>query len=270
MARVLDVAPSSYYKSRTHHLSQKKTNDAELKKAILRIYQASKGRYGAPKILIKLINEGHKTYLKKVQSLMRELGIRSIIRKKYKPAVNHNPVSERENILKQDFTTTSINQKWSADITYIPTMKDGWTYLASVMDLHTRKIIGYAYSKKMNTAIVMEALDKAILNKQSLKDLVIQTDLGSQYTSVEFENKLVTLGVTHSYSRKGTPYDNSSIESFHATLKKEEVYQTTYSDFEHARLALFEYIESWYNRHRIHGAIGYLTPQKMEDYCQSA
>lgn len=117
----------------------------------------------------------------------------------------------------------------------------------------------------MTTEIVRSALDSAIQNQQPTDGLIIQTDLGSQYTSADFEEALRTNKMTHSYSRKGTPYDNSCTESFHDTLKKEEVYQTTYHSFEEARLELFQYIEGWYNRKRIHGAIGYLTPQQAED-----
>jgi transposase InsO family protein len=121
----------------------------------------------------------------------------------------------------------------------------------------------------MDTAIVMDALNNATMNQNVPADLIIQTDLGSQYTSKEFEGELIKLGIKHSYSRKGTPYDNSCIESFHASLKKEEVYHTTYQTFEDGRLALFEYIESWYNRNRIHSSINYMTPQEAEDYAKS-
>lgn len=111
----------------------------------------------------------------------------------------------------------------------------------------------------------MSALDKAIKNQQPAKELIIQTDTGSQYTSIDFEEALQAHEVTHSYSRKDTTYDNSCIESFHAVLKKEKVYQTTYHSFKEARLELFQYIEGWYNRKRIHGTIGYLIPQQAED-----
>ncbi|AOM35581.1 TPA: DDE-type integrase/transposase/recombinase [Enterococcus faecium] len=134
-----------------------------------------------------------------------------------------------------------------------------------MIDLHSKKIIGYTYAKQMTTEIVMSVLDSAIQNQQPTDGLIIQTDLSSQYTSADFEEALRMNKMTHSYSRKGTLYDYSCIESFHAALKKEEVYQTTYHSFEEARLELFRYIEGWYNRKRIHGTIGYLTPQQAED-----
>ncbi|MCO8294475.1 IS3 family transposase [Tetragenococcus halophilus] len=267
LTNVLEVSKSTYYASKDRRPSQRSQENEQLKEEILQIYEKSKHRYGAPKITHKLVQYGWKVSLKRVQRLMRELGIRSIIRKKYRPASNHEKVESRENLLKQDFSTTSINQKWSADITYIHTQKEGWTYLASVMDLYSRKIIGYSYGKQMTTPIVVEAFQQAMQNQQ-LKDgkgLILQTDLGTQYTSYEFENLLLQCHINHSYSRKGTPYDNSGIESFHATLKKEEVYLKHYRSFDEARLALFQYINGWYNRERIHGNINYLTPQQAED-----
>lgn len=267
LTNVLEVSKTTYYASKDRHPSQRSQGNEQLKQEILQIYEKSKHRYGAPKITHQLIQSGWKVSLKRVQRLMRELGIHSIIRKKYRPATNHEKVESRENLLKQDFSTTSINQKWSADITYIYTQKEGWTYLASVMDLYSRKIIGYSYGKQMTTSIVVNAFHQAVQNQQ-LKDgkhLILQTDLGTQYTSDAFEKLLLRYHVIHSYSRKGTPYDNSSIESFHATLKKEEVYLRHYKTFDEARLALFQYTNGWYNRERIHGKLNYLTPQQAED-----
>lgn len=267
LTNVLEVSKSTYYASKYRCPSLRSQENEQLKQKILQIYEKSKRRYGAPKITYRLKQLGWRIGIKRVQKLMRELGIRSIIRKKYRPAMNHEKVTARENLLKQDFSTTSINQKWSADITYIHTQKEGWTYLASVMDLYSRKIIGHSYGKQMTTSIVVDAFCQALQNQQ-LKaghSLILQTDLGTQYTSDEFENLLLQCHINHSYSRKGTPYDNSGIESFHATLKKEEVYLKHYRSFDEARLALFQYINGWYNRERIHGNINYLTPQQAED-----
>lgn len=262
----MKVAPSTYYKELKHKPSDRELENEQIDQAILSIYTDSKKRYGAWKIHHQLIEQGFDLSIKRVQKRMRILGIHSITVKKYRPTkASKERVEERTNLLNQDFFTTSINQKWAADITYISTAKDGWTYLASVIDLYSKKIIGYTYAKQMTTEIVRSALDSAIQNQQPTDGLIIQTDLGSQYTSADFEEALRTNKMTHSYSRKGTPYDNSCTESFHDTLKKEEVYQTTYHSFEEARLELFQYIEGWYNRKRIHGAIGYLTPQQAED-----
>uniref|UniRef100_UPI002ACE825E IS3 family transposase n=1 Tax=Sporosarcina beigongshangi TaxID=2782538 RepID=UPI002ACE825E len=149
-------------------------------------------------------------------------------------------------------------------------LKNGWCYLASVLDLHTKKIVGYSFSKSMTTELVLQALTNAIEVQKPEEGLILHTDLGSQFTSEDFEKAVKAVEIEHSFSRKGCPYDKACIESFHATLKKEEVYQTTYIDFEAAQIALFQYIESWYNRKRIHGAIDYLTPQQLEDQCRQA
>ena len=144
-------------------------------------------------------------------------------------------------------------------------LKEGWTYLASVMDLCSRKIIGYAYGTSMTTELAAEAVKNACLNVRNAQGILLHSDLGSQYTSQAFEVYLSSKGILHSFSRKGNPYDNACIESFHSVLKKEEIYLHTYQDSQEARRAIFEYIEGWYNRKRIHSAIGYMTPQQKED-----
>jgi len=196
---------------------------------------------------------------------MADMGIRSIVVKKF----NHHsdkPISEeKNNIIDRNFEATSINQKWCTDITYINTLRDGWTYLASVMDLFSKKIIGYAYGKSMTAELAIQAVKNACLNVKITEGIILHSDLGSQYTSHEFENYLCSKGIIHSFSKKGNPYDNACIESFHSILKKEEVNHHKYYDFDDARKAIFEYIESWYNRRRIHSSINYMTPQAVHE-----
>ena len=202
---------------------------------------------------------------------MKTAGLASIIQKKYKPYKSSKElVLEHENLLEQDFSTTSINQKCVSDITYIHVQKEGWCYLASVMDLHSKKMIGYHFSKQMTTEIIVQALKNAYTFQRPKDKVILHTDLGSQYTSREFKHLTSELNIVQSFSRKGCPYDNACIESFHATLKKEEVYQSTYVTFEQARMALFQYIEGWYNRKRIHGSINYLTPEECEQLARQA
>lgn len=196
---------------------------------------------------------------------MSAMQIRSIVVKKFRYHSEKVTSDDKENLINRDFTTTSINQKWCTDITYIHTLKDGWTYLASVMDLHSKKIIGYAYDVTMTADLAVRAVENACLNVKHTKGLILHSDLGTQYTSCSFENYLESKGIIHSFSRKGNPYDNACIESFHSILKKEEVNHKKYYDFKAARRAIFEYIESWYNRKRIHSAINYLTPQAAHD-----
>ncbi|WP_435799593.1 IS3 family transposase [Peribacillus asahii] len=269
MCRVLKVPKSTYYQAANKKPSVYQLENEQLTERIREIHQESDGRYGAPKIHYLLCKEGLKVSIKRVQRLMRQAGIRSTIVKKYRPTPTQGLVEERENHLNQDFQTTSINEKWVADITYIHTLRDGWCYLASVLDLHSKKIVGYKFSRQMTVELVKQALENAILSQDPLEGLIVHTDLGTQYTSEVFQNQLKKHGMIASFSRKGCPYDNACMESFHATLKKEEVYRNRYLNFETAKLALFQYIESWYNRKRIHGAINYLTPDEVERLCRA-
>ena len=186
--------------------------------------------------------------------------------KKYNHHANHGTVpNDKANILGRDFEAETIHQKWCTDITYIHVLKEGWTYLACVMDLYSRKIIGYAYGLSMTAELAVEAVKNACLNVKNTQGILVHSDLGSQYTSQALERYLNSQGMIHSFSRKGNPYDNACIESFHSVLKKEEIHLHTYQDSKEARRAIFEYIEGWYNRKRIHSAIGYMTPQQKED-----
>ena len=197
---------------------------------------------------------------------MKRQNLRSVVIKKYRHHSEKGMIPDnKENIIKQDFTATTINQKWCTDITYIHVLREGWTYLASVMDLYNRKIIGYAYGKTMTTELALKAVENACMNVDNTKGIILHSDLGSQYTSQLFEKYMNENEMIHSFSRKGNPYDNACIESFHSVLKKEEIYLNTYQNFEDAQRAIFKYIESWYNRKRIHSTINYMTPQQKED-----
>lgn len=196
---------------------------------------------------------------------MVDMEIRSIVTKKFRYQSEKVTIDDRENILNRDFQTTGINQKWCTDITYIYTIRDGWTYLASVMDFHSKKIIGYAYDTSMTAELARKAVENACLNVKSTTGIILHSDLGTQYTSHLFENYLSKKGIIHSFSRKGNPYDNACIESFHSLLKKEEVNHHRYFDFNVASKAIFEYIESWYNRKRIHSSINYMTPEAAHE-----
>ena len=217
--------------------SARELENEELKSAIKRIYKENKGIYGAPRIHYILGIEGFNVSLKRVQRLMTKLGLCAVTVKKYKPHSSKKVAEGLENVLKRDFTTTSINEKWVGDITYIHTSRDGWCYLASVLDLHSKKIIGYAFGKRM-------------IN--DLKELCKE------------------FNIIQSFSKKDCLYDNACIESFHSSIKKEEIYRNTYRTFEEANIAIFKYIEGWYNRKRIHSSINYMTPEQYELLARSA
>ena len=180
MCRVLKVPRSTYYKAQEKTMSKRAIENNEYEKEILEIYNKSKKRYGAPKIHEILIGKGLKISIKRVQRLMKKLNISSIVVKKYRPYKNNDKVIERKNILRRDFSTTNINQKWVGDITYIHTRKEGWCYLASVMDLYSRKIIGYAMSKSIDTTLALQAVKNAIKLQKPTKPLILHSDLGCQ------------------------------------------------------------------------------------------
>ncbi len=265
MCQTLGIARSSYYQSQHKTESKRSRKNKELTKKMKQIHQYSEERYSVPKIHQTLLEQGVQVSIKRVQRLMKKENIRSIILKKYKPHSSKSTVEDRTNLLEQNFSTTTLNEKWVADITYIHTQKDGWCYLASVMDLYSKKIVGYSFSRNMTTDLVVKALENAYYTQKPPEGLILHTDLGTQYTSQEFQTLLASYKIKPSFSKKGCPYDNACIKSFHATLKKEEVYRTKYVIFEQANLALFQYIEGWYNRKRIHSSIGYKTPQAIED-----
>ena len=272
MCTVLGVARSTYYKSFDKTKSARELENEELKSAIKRIYKENKGIYGAPRIHYILGIEGFNVSLKRVQRLMTKLNLCAVTVKKYKPHSSKKVVEDLENVLKRDFTTTYINEKWVGDITYIHTSRDGWCYLASVLDLHSKKIIGYAFGKRMTNDLVVKALKNAYYNQNPNKNkhIIFHTDLGSKYTSNALKELCKEFNIIKSFSKKGCPYDNACIESFHSSIKKEEIYRNTYRTFEEANIAIFKYIEGWYNRKRIHSSINYMTPEQCELLARSA
>ena len=258
-----------YYYHCNHKVNSYKENNQKLDVKIKQIYEESKGRYGSPKITKKLQEEGINVSQKRVARRMKFLGLRSIVIKKFNYAGNSKTDNAKEypNLLEQDFFADKPSQKWVGDITYIYTKETGWTYLAIVMDLFDLKVVGWSYGLNMTETLVIDAFNKAMINRKLNKDGIFHSDRGSQYTSNDFEQLLEELEIKHSYSKKGYPYDNASMESFNAILKKEEVNVNNYETFNEAKLAIFEFIESWYNNQRIHSSLGYITPnQKYNNY----
>ena len=269
MCKCLGIHHSIYYYHVKHTTNSYKESNRELDVEIKRIFEESKLRYGSPKITKVLNEQGIKVSQKRVARRMKELGLRSIVVKKF----NHSGKSkidgtkEYPNLLEQNFYAEKPSQKWVGDITYIYTIETGWTYLAIVMDLFDLKVVGWSYGLSMTDELVIDAFNKALINRGLEKNGIFHSDRGSQYTSNDYEELLATLSIKHSYSKKGYPYDNASMESFNAILKKEEVNINTYQTFEEAKLIIFEFIEGWYNNKRIHSTLGYITPnQKYNNY----
>lgn len=271
---MLEINRSSYYYCAQNRPEGKLAAENRIiKDAIIRIYHENDGVYGSPKIHeeIKKLKLPFKVSQKRIAKIMKILGLRSVVIKKFRPCKSDAVYNGGENLLNRDFKADKLNEKWVSDITYIHTLNDSWCYLASIMDLATNKIVGYSFGKSMDTSLVLEALENAVLNAGKVPaGLILHSDRGSQYTSHEYRNRLKALGIRQSFSAKGCPYDNAPIESFHAILKKELIHRIIYKSFDEARLSLFQYIEGRYNRKRTHSGIGYLTPDQKEAQLKKA
>lgn len=264
MCKVLKVSRSGYYAWLKRPQSERKKRKERLAKRIKQIFLESRRLYGSPKITEELRSEGEKISRKTVARIMKELGLRSRTVKKYKATTNSNhSLPVHENKLNQQFVAQAPNQVWMADITYIPT-DEGWLYLASIMDLYTRKIVGWYADKQMTKALVLQALERAYKQQQPEKEVLHHSDRGSQYASSEYQDRLKQYGMIGSMSRKGNCYDNACIESFHSIIKRELVYLEKFKTRKEAKKQIYEYIEFFYNRRRIHSSIGYVSPIKHE------
>jgi len=268
MCSVLGVSRSGYHK-RCQEKANENTYQKRRKALLARItwffHDAAK-RYGSPKITKLLKKEGWTVSERLVGKLMRENNLRSCVSKKFRVQTtdsNHtNPIAP--NVLNQQFTTTEPNKVWVTDITYVP-CREGQLYLASVLDLYTRKIVGWKLGDQMTTDLILGALDKAYEAKKPAEGLLHHSDRGSQYTSEEYRKRLKKYKMKASMSRKGNCYDNACIESFHSVLKKEFIYCTRFRTKEQAQKEMFQYIEFFYNRKRIHGSLGYESPDRFEE-----
>lgn len=264
--RVLAVSRSGYYAWRKRPVCESSQRRERLISHIQAIH-ATKYHdvYGAPRLQMELEAQGHPCNRKTIAKCMKEAGIKAASVKKFRVATtdsNHShPVAE--NVVNREFAPSEKNQKWTADITYIPT-GEGWLYLAAVEDLHSRKIVGWSMSDQIDSRLVVDALQMAIHRELPGAGLVAHSDRGVQYASEHYQALLKRNNITCSMSRKGNCWDNAPMESFFATLKKELVHRERYQTRTQARQSLFEYIETFYNRVRRHSALGYLSPLKFE------
>lgn len=264
MCQVFNVSRSGYYDWMKRPQSERKQRKERLAKRIKQIFLESRRLYGSPKITQVLRAEGEKVSQKTVARIMKELGLRSRTVKKYKATTNSNhSLPVHENKLNQQFVAEAPNQVWMADITYIPT-DEGWLYLASIMDLYQREIVGWYADKQMTKALVLKALDRAYEKKQPKGQVLHHSDRGSQYASKDYQDRLEQYKMLGSMSRKGNCYDNACIESFHSIIKKELIYLEKFKTREEAKKHIYEYIEFFYNRKRIHSSIGYFSPTEYE------
>ena len=268
MCRVFRVSRSGFYKSRNAQPSARTVRRQKIFEQVKRLYDQSDSIYGSYKIADRMKNDDQlETACRNtVAKAMQEMGLKSKVSKKFKPTTTQVDPSKRpaENLLDQVFSAEAPDRKWVTDITYLSTAS-GWVYLASVLDLFSRKIVGWAISDSLATPLVCEALRNAIeARRPDTRQLLLHSDRGCQYTSEVYQQILKTLGITCSMSRTGCCYDNAVMERFFWSLKQEWTNHRTYADLDEARSSVFRYIETFYNSERIHQALDYLTPEQVE------
>lgn len=264
MCRLLDVSASGYYAWLVRPESARMLRDRELLKKIRSIHEASKGVYGSPRVHAELVAQGVDVGRHKVAHLMRSARLRGCPKRRYRTTTQRDPTHRvAHNLLKQNFTADGPDQRWASDITYIST-RQGWLYLAVVMDLFSRRIVGWSMDRWMSRRLVVDALRMAIDARRPTGPLIHHSDRGGQYSSDDFRGELDKHGITPSMSSTGNCYDNAVVESFFGVLKRERVNRLRYRTREEARADLFEYIEIFYNRKRRHGYLGNISPEDFE------
>ena len=268
MCRVLQVSSSGYYASLGRKPSARAQRHYRIQQAVQQVHAESYGIYGAAKITDQLQNRDdlESACRNTVATAMRELGIKSNVSKSFKPTTTIADPSKQpaENKLNRNFTAEAPNRKWVTDITYLPTAT-GWVYLAVVLDLFGRKVVGWSMGTSLATELVSEALRRAIESRRpDGKQLLHHSDRGCQYTSDAYQHTLRTLGIECSMSRTGNCYDNAVMERFFWSLKHEWTKHESFDNLDDARMSVFKYIETFYNSVRIHQALGYKTPNQYE------
>ena len=247
---------------------KRKKEEERLLMKIKSIYEASRQTYGSPRVHADLKDQGETCSRHRIAKLMKKSGIVAKMTKKFKTTTKANPKAKAApNLLKQNFTAVQPNQRWVADISYIWTL-EGWLYIACVLDLFSRRIVGLAMEERMTDDLVIAALEQALLHRNPSTGLLHHSDKGSQYTSRDFQKKLAQYHIISSMSGTGNCYDNAAMESFFHTLKTEHVYFERYQTREQAKKSIFEYIEVFYNRQRRHSTLNYKTPLTFEQNYQ--
>ncbi|MEW6003391.1 MAG: IS3 family transposase [Nitrospirota bacterium] len=264
MCKVLKVSRSGYYAWRIKKPGKRQQENQSLLVRIQEIHKQSHRTYGSPRVTVELKEQGITCGKNRIARLMRENGIRAKTIKKYKATTDSNhkyPVAE--NLLGDGIQADMPNTVWASDITYIST-EEGWLYLAVIMDILSRKVIGWSLKPRLTQELVIEAFRKAIRQRNPVSGLIHHSDQGSQYASTEYQRLLKEYGIMPSMSRKGNCYDNAYVESFFHTLKTELIYDERYRTRQEAILSVFDYIEVFYNRKRRHSALGYKSPAEFE------
>jgi putative transposase len=264
VAKVLGVSRGGYYAWRLRSRSQRARGSEQLVKRIEEIQGEVKYRYGSPRMTHELRRRGVRVGHNRVAALMRQEGLGARCKRRFRSTTDSKhslPVAE--NLLNRDFQVGEANRIWLSDISYIPTA-EGWLYLCTILDLHSRKVVGWSMSPRLRSDLVVQALIMAVLGRRPPKGLIFHSDRGSQYCSHAFRRWTRRYGMRQSMSRKGDCWDNAPAESFFKTLKGELYGHRAFGSHQEARTAIFEYIELFYNRLRLHSSLGYRSPAEYE------
>lgn len=269
MCDLLGVSPSGYYAWKPREASSRTLADEELRGQIGAIYERSRGTYGAPRIHAELAATGTHVSRKRVARLMREAGwVGASRRRRIVTTVRDSKARPAPDLVHRDFTAEGRDRLWVADITYIPTAM-GFLYLSVVVDAWSRRVVGWSMATHLRTQLVLAALDMA-LEQRRPQEVIHHSDQGTQYTSIAFGQRCRQAGVRPSMGSVGDCFDNALCESFFATLECELLARRRFKTQEEARSAVFEFLEGWYNRHRRHSALGYLSPAEFERRAEAA
>lgn len=265
LCEAMDVSSSGYYAWKVRPESPRKAANRHLLKEIQQLHDQHRKRYGAPRVHAALRAEGQTVSRGRVERLMRRHGIRAQPPRAFRVSTtdSNHALPVAPNLLDRNFSSAAPNQVWLTDITYVPT-DEGWLYLAVVLDLFSRKAVGWAMRDHMRTELPLAALTMAIQRQKPRPGLLHHSDRGSQYASTDYRKALKNQGIIQSMSRKGNCWDNAPMESFFGTTKSELVHHQRYPTREAAKRDLFAYIEGYYNRQRLHSALGYRTPEQAE------
>jgi len=266
LCRMLGVSKSGYYVWRGRPPSRRTQQDALLTQKIREIHSRSRETYGYPRVHAELRSLGIGCGRRRVARLMRAAGLRGCMRsRKRRTTRRDSQAAPAQDLLRRNFVACQPNRVWLADITYVPT-QEGFLYVAFILDTHSRRIVGWSMDSHMRTELVVGALEMAIWRRRPVAGLLVHhSDRGVQYTAISFGKRLEEVGIVPSMGRTGTALDNAMAESFIATLKTELVHRRHFPDREAARSAIFEYLEGFYNRRRLHSALSYRSPADYEE-----
>lgn len=263
MCRMLGVSRSGYYAWKSMPPSRRSRQDAALTAKIHEIHRRSRQTYGSPRIHAELRALGTRCSRKRVERLMREAELQGCMRGRRRGTTRRGRRAPAGDLVKRNFAATEVDKVWAADIAYVAT-REGFLYLAFILDVHSRRIVGWAMESHLRTELVVDALQMAVCRRKPAPGLVHHSDQGVQYTALSFSERLKEVGITPSMGRTGSALDNAMAESFVSTLKAELVSRLEFPSPQAARTAIFEYLETFYNTRRLHSSLGYVSPADFE------